>query len=102
MLTSKEIRSMAGNQGVYTRGLRYYRDGNVSNVRITDRGKGKDASELAEATVHGTEAYHTVVILTGTNKRPHSWNCSCPAVGQYSGICKHTVALLTCLLEKGF
>lgn len=102
MLTSKEIRSMAGNQGVYARGLRYYQTGKVSNVKITDHGEGMDAPVLAEAIVHGTEPYHTAVVLQGRNRRPSSWNCSCPAAGQYSGICKHTVALLTYLSEKGF
>lgn len=102
MLAAREIQLMAGSKGVYQRGLHYYQSGKVTNIKISDHGERADAPVFVEANVQGTECYCTRVVLYGKERRPGSWSCTCPAAGQYSGICKHTVALLTCLSEEDF
>ena len=85
--TREEIRSLCTEQS-FERGVNYYEQGRVLELAI-DGGK-------AEATVHGTYDYEVVV---DAGRDPIYTYCSCPY--DYQGDCKHVVAVLLAVEDRG-
>lgn len=71
---------------VYLRGERYFKEGSVIDLRITDENKD---TVVIEGDVLGTELYNSYIDFSVTGGAILSMGCSCP----YGDGCKHSVAL---------
>ena len=74
---------------IWQRGKKYYRDGNILDIRY--RGN------CVTAEIEGTEIYHVSVTLEERTSRIEYFSCDCP-YGEDGTPCKHLAALL-CALE---
>ncbi|MEG2511729.1 MAG: SNF2 helicase associated domain-containing protein [Acetivibrio sp.] len=83
-ITKDEIRKMAGDDVVYYRGARYFRENAVSNVTWSK------TSKIYRAKVQGKNPY-TVIIKTDPKI---SATCNCPDYVKNKGPCKHIIATL--------
>ncbi len=89
MFDKKRIRRLAG-RAVYDRGFKYFRDGLVHD--LVREGDPLHPHKFL-ARVHGTKVYNTTVVLD-ENRDIVDYSCTCPAIDEYDGPCKHVVALL--------
>jgi len=79
VISESRLRELAGDR-YFGRGLKYFRDGAVVNIRRVEDG--------IAARVIGTEPYVARLWLAGRALR---WGCSCP-LGVDGAFCKHLVA----------
>lgn len=94
-ITKDEIKDLATNFNVYSRGLAYYHKGKVKNSKYSEENMTIDAVVL------GNQRYH-VHISVDSEGEINSMKCTCPAFRQYSDACKHIVAvLLESIDQKG-
>ncbi len=85
-LTRAEIRSLATDDTIYSRGLRYYQNKAIKNIGRTP------GREHYHAVVQGKNDY-TVDVEFGKDGNV-SYHCNCPASIKYAGACKHVIAVL--------
>lgn len=85
-LSKENIKNIAADQTVYLRGVRYYKNNLVSNV------KWSKANHQYFATVSGSNDYQVMIEMDDNHLVQHS--CNCPAHAKYPGACKHVVAML--------
>lgn len=90
MITEDQIQALATNEAVYQRGCKYYK-----NFLVKDFSSFENRYR---AHVIGSDIYPVQAKL-GPNGEVESYQCSCPASFQYSGACKHVVALLKRIQE---
>lgn len=91
-ITTESIRKMCTSSEVFTRGLKYYIDGRVSDVGI------EEELGYVEAVVAGSEEY-CVSLQFSDDGDIVSYDCDCPAYYEYDGCCKHIAAVLLCLMN---
>ncbi len=85
-LSRNDIKNLATDDIVYSRGLRYY-----TNKAIKKIAKSK-VKEHYRACVQGNSEYTVDVDIT--DPEHVVYRCNCPASRKYSGACKHVVATL--------
>ncbi len=90
MLTDQSIKSIIATSSSYSNGCHYYRQGFVRDVHYF-----KDRNYFT-ARVRGSKSYIVEVFFDETNHL-HRYGCSCPVSSNYSGLCKHLVAVLKCI-----
>ncbi|MGI6600263.1 MAG: SNF2 helicase associated domain-containing protein [Dethiobacteria bacterium] len=90
-LSHQQIGHLCPNQGVYTRGLHYYRRGAIKELVFNEN------TGCFEALVKGTRQYIVEVYLDNGNNITASCNCS--AFAHYDGFCKHIAAVLLAITE---
>lgn len=83
-ISKDEIRRIAGDDVVFYRGGRYFREGAVSNVTWSK------ATGKYRAIVQGKNAYTVIIQLEDT----FSSNCNCPDYVKRKSPCKHVIATL--------
>ena len=76
---------------IRARGHQYFRSRAVTLDRVSPT--------AVAATVHGSDAYHVDLSLTG---RTVTASCTCPYVDQYDGVCKHIWAVVVAAEPRGF
>lgn len=86
MLTTEDIKRIAGDDVVYYRGAKYFRDGAVSNVTWSK------AAKRYRAAVQGKNAYAVAIQIKEDNAMDFS--CNCPDFIKKKKPCKHVVAAL--------
>ncbi len=86
-LTDTMIREVAGSDGVYMRGLRYFSQGKVLEFEFFPE------APSASAIVLGSSGYEVDVEFFENGEIVDMY-CDCPAFFEYEGACKHIVALL--------
>lgn len=87
MLSEQIIIDLAHNDRVYKKGLSYYMAGRVINFTFSP---GK---RIVEAFVIGGLKYG-VQLAFDDDGSLRSYRCNCPAFTEYSGACKHAVAVM--------
>ena len=91
MLKDLTIRSLA-NDSAYERGLRYYREGRVSELAHRE-------GNWYHAAVDGTKRYEVDIHLSRKGESVEDYICECPAAELYLGACKHVVAALKAIQD---
>ena len=91
-ISHREITRGCANHLVYLRGERYYRRGAVVSLQHAEK------PGHVTAQVQGTKKYDVKIIK---QERSLRYYCSCPAHAAYEGYCKHVVAVMLALYEKG-
>ncbi len=86
-ITDEDVRDSCDNK-VYRRGREYYEEGKVEELMHNQ------ASNTVIATVKGTREYQIEFSLEAGGIYS---TCTCP----FDGVCKHTVAVLLCLIQEG-
>ncbi len=88
-ITLQDIQGLASSNEVFERGIDYYKEKNVGEVRVED---GYENTEIMSY-VHGSMGYyHTKVEVS---EEGIEWcECDCIASFRYEGACKHVVAML--------
>lgn len=84
-LTREKIRRLAGNDMIYSKGLRYYKEGKVS--------KASYSSKTNEYKFIVTGSYDYQVSITDDDDAME-FQCNCPSHSVNSGACKHVIAAL--------
>jgi SNF2 family DNA or RNA helicase len=96
MINYSDIKNFASNNAVYSRGEDYFFSGHIISLKSTD-----DFGLNWEGRVAGTAADYDVTV--GLDKNSHiidyRCHCNCKAFTQYSGACKHIIAVLLKLRE---
>ena len=85
-LSREIIKNLASDETVYLRGVRYFKNNQVSNV------KWSKIHQQYYATVAGSNDY--LVVIDVDDNRVLRHNCNCPAHAKYDGACKHVIAAL--------
>lgn len=93
-ISNNEIKSIASHQMAYQLGISYYHSGRVNELSYEP-----DKRRL-EAYVTGNRRYHVEIDLTRVGS-VQSYECTCPAFSRYFGGCKHIVAVLKAIQDKG-
>lgn len=91
-LTLEWIHENAALPSTYQRGKNYYLQGRVRDVSITRGGR------VIQGQVLGSKTYR-IIAISSREGELEELQCTCPAAGQYYGLCKHMVALLLYYLE---
>ena len=92
MITEQKIRKMAGTRA-YSRGERIFNQ----NWKIEEFSVEKDGdTDFIEAQVTGSygNSYEVTAVYDTELETVKEISCECPAFAEYSGICKHCVAVL--------
>lgn len=84
--TKHNIRALAIDEKAFARGLKYYKNGAVTDVRVSTNLQGYRAS------VKGTHNYS--VSIDHAREEEISFFCSCPSHAEGNGACKHVIATL--------
>lgn len=87
MLSDTQIAQVAGSRNTYHKGCQYFFEGNVKEIDYNP------ANNSFEAVVEGKYDYEVSVYFDEENEIDWS-DCECPAFQEYSGACKHVVAVL--------
>ncbi|MCH5272116.1 MAG: SNF2 helicase associated domain-containing protein [Lachnospiraceae bacterium] len=85
-LSRSKIRNLAADEGVFQRGLAYFKEKRVIHATCS-----KDR-KLYNFIVQGKQRYH--VTLEETDDHDLEFVCNCPVMYVQKGACKHTVAAL--------
>jgi hypothetical protein len=85
-INKSQIKKIAIDEMVYSRGLNYYKNNAIVNVTWSNINK------QYRAIVKGKSNYVVTVDVKPDNN--FSYNCNCPASVKYQGACKHVVATL--------
>ncbi|UCZ54006.1 DEAD/DEAH box helicase [Bacillus shivajii] len=93
ILEEKDIEGLCDLPNTYKRGKRYFTEGRVDDFRWDLH------EECYKAWVVGSKSYEVKINLyeNGTIK---GCSCSCPAFQDFTGICKHIVAVLLYMKKK--
>lgn len=91
-LTRSDIMDDASNARTFDRGEQYYIDGRVKDVQVIQR-EGASWDQVHARIEGETGVYHTKIEIDDMNDVV-GYYCSCPAYLEYSGACKHIVALM--------
>ena len=99
MLTVAEIRRMTAHQ-TYLRGKQYYQNGNVRRIDIDvlDDRSGR-VQVTGDVRGSGSRAYETSLEISGEDEILE-YDCDCPYMQNYYGMCKHCAALALAFQEK--
>lgn len=92
MLSDSTIKNEASSAAVYNRGIRYYREARVKNIKFNKKYR------CFEATVQGENRYD-VAVYFNDDLMVDDYECDCPAYYEYEGACKHIVALMKVVQE---
>ena len=90
-LSRQDIARICGNENIFKRGLRYFRQGAIKELRCSEE------TGCVEALVQGTKRYQVELLREDRTIRFH---CTCPAFAAYEGFCKHVIAVLLALSEQ--
>ncbi|HWP98086.1 MAG TPA: DEAD/DEAH box helicase [Syntrophomonadaceae bacterium] len=93
MLSNSMIKAEASSDTVYNRGIRYYREARVKNLKFNKKYR------YFEATVQGENEYDVAIYLN-SDLIIDDYECDCPAYYEYEGACKHVVALMKVVQER--
>lgn len=93
-ISNNEIKSIASHQMAYQLGISYYHGGRVNDLSF------EPDKRRVEAYVTGNRRYHVEIDLTRVGS-VRSYECTCPAFSRYFGACKHIVAVLKAIQDKG-
>lgn len=85
-ISKSQIKKIAVDETVYSRGLRYYKNNAIVNVTWSNINK------QYRAIVKGKSNYVVTVDVKEDGSFTHS--CNCPAAVKYEGACKHVIATL--------
>ncbi|MDU2063892.1 MAG: DEAD/DEAH box helicase [Sporomusaceae bacterium] len=87
MLTEGKIQAMVTQNSTFTKGISYFHEGRVRQLRFSfDK-------RMFTAQVRGEQVYE-VAIEFDRHQEMHDCQCTCPAFAAYDGACKHIVAVL--------
>ena len=89
IITPADIFDHASSELVFKRGQKYYENGHVGKIKITN---SKDELEIS-AKVEGQYDDYQVNLVFEKDKHMF-FDCECPAYYEYTGACKHVVALM--------
>ena len=87
MLTESKIAQVAGLRSSYHKGCQYFFEGRIKQIDY------HPATNSFNAVVQGKYDYEVSVYFDEKNEIDWS-DCECPAFHEYSGACKHVVAVL--------
>ncbi|MCR5791792.1 MAG: DEAD/DEAH box helicase [Lachnospiraceae bacterium] len=87
-LTDEKIKDCAMNEVVYSRGIRYYRKGTVSNVVWSK------TTKQFRANVQGKNKYLVTITPDMPVEGEFTYTCNCPDSVKRAGACKHVIAAL--------
>ncbi len=85
-ISKDEIQKLAIDEVIYHRGVRYFKNGAVSNVMWSNK------TQTYKATVTGKNQ-HTVMVSLKEGEKI-SYSCNCATHAKQKGACKHVVATL--------
>lgn len=91
MISKAQIKYLSGAAS-YVRGQDVYRTGKVLDMDIQDVGASDEI--IASVQGSGRNVYEVDISVNKEENEIESSYCDCPAYGEYSGICKHCVAVL--------
>ena len=91
MISKAQIKYLSGAAS-YVRGQDIYRTGKVLDMDIQDVGASDEI--IASVQGSGRNIYEVDISVNKEENEIESSYCDCPAYGEYSGICKHCVAVL--------
>lgn len=86
-ITKSEMLDRVSMSTTYFKGNDYYKQGNVKNVRTNPK------HDYFVGNIYGSEVYDAEIRLNADGYI-QSTKCNCKAYKEYSGDCKHIVALL--------
>jgi SNF2 family DNA or RNA helicase len=90
-----DIQMLSSTRATYQKGVTYFKNGRVTKVEY-------DPNYSAyRAIVRGTNSYKVVIYLDKQDDSINDIECSCPAFSNYSGYCKHMVAVLLYVQKYG-
>ncbi|MCM3762852.1 SNF2 helicase associated domain-containing protein [Alkalihalobacillus oceani] len=92
-LNEQMIERLASSQAVYKRGVSYYRKGQVDNLYYNNLFNSYNAQ------VYGTHLYDVEIKMKDSDHIDYM--CDCEAAFSYVGACKHVIATLLELQERG-
>ena len=91
MLNYSDIKKFASNKAVFSRGESYFSSGRISSLKSTDNfGLNWESRVIGENSVYDV----AVGLDKNSNIIDYRCHCSCAAFKQFSGACKHIVAVL--------
>ena len=91
MISKAQIKYLSGAAS-YVRGQDVYRTGKVLDMDVQDVGASDEI--IASVQGSGRNVYEVDISVNKEENEIESSYCDCPAYGEYSGICKHCVAVL--------
>lgn len=91
MFTRTEIKYMAG-AGAYTKGMDLYAMDRVIKFAVEEDGDFDNIT--AQVRGSGRNIYEVVFTINKRDELLEYSDCQCPAFAEYSGLCKHCVAVL--------
>ena len=86
------LRGMADNLDIFSRGIAYAKSGNVGPITI----EGDRGSLFVTSTVYGSHLYYTELEISARTSTIENGDCTCP----YGFGCKHMVALGITYIES--
>ena len=89
--STEYLRRIAFSENSYSRGLSYFKRGNVTSLKSTPIRNG--TSVCVEGAVEGTEGCYDADFTVNSEGKIVLYNCSCAAASCYGGACKHVIAL---------
>ena len=91
MLNYSDIKKFASNKAVFSRGETYFSSNRVSSLKSTD-----NFGLNWESRVIGSDSVYDVTVGLDKNSNiiDYRCHCNCAAFKQFSGACKHIIAVL--------
>ncbi len=89
--TTEYLRKIAFSENSYTRGLSYFKKGNVNYISTISTRNGTSIS--VEGEVEGTDSVYDADFTVNSEGKIIRFGCDCPAASCYDGACKHVIAL---------
>ena len=89
--STEYLRKIAFSENSYTRGLSYFKKGNVTSLTTTSIRNGTSVS--VEGEVEGTDCIYDADFTVNSEGKIIRFGCDCPAASCYDGACKHVIAL---------
>lgn len=87
-ITDVKIYNHASNAAAYQRGITYFSQGRVFDLRYNE------TARTVAASVEGNDSFYDVTVTFSKTGAISSSSCECPAFESYAGGCKHVVAVL--------
>ena len=91
-LRLQDIAAAASNSASYARGVEYYNQRRVTKLKVSPL-KGGTGIKLTADVRGGKYSYEVELELEDSGGITENW-CDCPAFYEYSGCCKHIIAVL--------
>ncbi len=95
-ITKEEIKSMASNEEVYYRGIKYSNEKKVKSINL----KESPSVSTVISKVMGNYKDYNVAINFSQGGKVESYSCNCEAHNIWRGACKHVVCVLISILDS--